>query len=152
MRIVLIAAMMAIGVPAAQATEKPAELKQAAGLDKVLARCNACHGLDYILMNAGFLDNAGWNAEVTKMINAFGASIDQADAKAIADYLGTNYGLRTQTAGSSAAEVNKEPARHRPAAIRPKGVASKPARRDPEPAVHAVQVDTPDNGARAGRE
>jgi sulfite dehydrogenase (cytochrome) subunit B len=152
MRIVLIAAMMAVAVPAAQAAEKPAELKQAAGLDKVLARCNACHGLDYILMNAGFLDNAGWNAEVTKMVNAFGAPIDQADAKAIADYLGTNYGLRTQAPGPSAAEVNRESVRHRPAAIRPKVVASKPAHRDPQPAVHAVEVDTPDKGGRVGRE
>ena len=33
-----------------------------------------------------------WTAEVTKMIKAFGAPIDDADAKAIADYLGKKYG------------------------------------------------------------
>jgi len=50
-------------------------------------------------MNGGFLDTAGWNAEVAKMINAFGAQIDQADAKVIAEYLGTNYGPVTATVG-----------------------------------------------------
>ena len=34
----------------------------------------------------------GWDAEVTKMIKAFGAPIDDADAKVIADYLKKNYG------------------------------------------------------------
>ena len=43
-------------------------------------------------MNSPFLDAAGWNAEVTKMIKAFGAPIDDADAKAIVDYLAKNYG------------------------------------------------------------
>jgi hypothetical protein len=43
-------------------------------------------------MNSAFLNAAGWDAEVAKMINAFGAPIDQADAKAIADYLKSNYG------------------------------------------------------------
>ena len=82
----------AIAVLASQAAEKPAELKPGAGLDKVVAHCDKCHGLDYILMNGGFLDNAGWDAEVAKMINGFGAQVDQADAKVIAEYLGTNYG------------------------------------------------------------
>ena len=43
-------------------------------------------------MNSPFLDAAGWNAEVTKMIKAFGAPIDATDAKAIVDYLAKNYG------------------------------------------------------------
>jgi uncharacterized protein (DUF697 family) len=43
-------------------------------------------------MNSPFLDAAGWNAEVTKMIKAFGAPIDDADAKEIVDYLTKNYG------------------------------------------------------------
>jgi hypothetical protein len=38
--------------------------------------------------------SAGWNAEVTKMIKAFGAPINDADAKAIVDYLTKNYGTR----------------------------------------------------------
>jgi len=48
--------------------------------------------LDYIQINSPFLNAAGWNAEVTKMIKAFGAPIDEADAKAIVDYLAKNYG------------------------------------------------------------
>jgi hypothetical protein len=44
-------------------------------------------------MNSPFLSPAGWDAEVAKMINAFGAQIDQADAKTIADYLHKNYGI-----------------------------------------------------------
>ena len=33
-----------------------------------------------------------WDAEVTKMIKAFGAPISEADAKEITEYLATNYG------------------------------------------------------------
>ena len=43
-------------------------------------------------MNSPFLNAAGWDGEVTKMIKAFGAPIDDADAKAIAEYLAKNYG------------------------------------------------------------
>jgi len=74
------------------ADEKPIVLKQAAGRDAVEGNCAACHSLDYIQMNAPFLDAAGWDAEVAKMIKAFGAPIDEADAKTIAGYLKTNYG------------------------------------------------------------
>src|SRR5262245_8725060 len=44
-------------------------------------------------MNSRFLDAAGWDAVVTKMINAFGAPIDPADAKVIKNYLRDNYGI-----------------------------------------------------------
>ncbi len=43
-------------------------------------------------MNSPFLNGAGWDAEVTKMINAFGAPINAGDAKIISDYLKANYG------------------------------------------------------------
>jgi hypothetical protein len=43
-------------------------------------------------MNSTFLNAAGWDAEVTKMINAFGAPINPGDAKIIGDYLKANYG------------------------------------------------------------
>jgi len=80
-----------LAVPAA-ADEKPVQLKQAAGLDKVEGNCGACHSLDYIQMNSPFLNPAGWDAEVTKMIKVFGAPIGEADAKSIGDYLKANYG------------------------------------------------------------
>ena len=77
---------------AAVAQEKPVELKNAAGRDKVESNCSGCHSLDYIPMNSPFLDAAMWNAEVTKMIRAYGAPISDKDAKTIVDYLAKNYG------------------------------------------------------------
>jgi mono/diheme cytochrome c family protein len=92
MRVVIIAlAAAALALPAA-AEEKPVDLKRAPGLDKVEANCGACHSLDYIMMNSPFPGAALWDAEVTKMIKAFGAPISEADAKTIADYLKQNYG------------------------------------------------------------
>ncbi|MBI5321745.1 cytochrome c [Bradyrhizobium sp.] len=87
--IAVVAALIA--VPAA-AQEKPIKLKPGPGLDKVEANCQACHSLDYIQMNSPFLNAAGWDATVNKMINAFKAPIDEADAKAIKDYLTKIYG------------------------------------------------------------
>jgi hypothetical protein len=93
--ITLLCAIMPIAAGAAMAAaiERPIGLKQAPGLDKVEANCAACHSLDYVQMNSKFLNAAGWNAEVAKMVNAFGAPINPADAKVIADYLTANYGL-----------------------------------------------------------
>ena len=82
---------IALAAPAA-ADEKPVALKKAPGLDKVEANCAACHSLDYIIMNSPFPNAALWDAEVSKMIKAFGAPISDADAKIIADYLKANYG------------------------------------------------------------
>ena len=92
MRAFLIATVAALIALPAAADEMPVQLKKAAGLDKVEANCQACHTLAYIPMNSPFLKPAGWDAEVTKMIKAYGAPIDDADAKAIADYLKANYG------------------------------------------------------------
>ena len=78
-----------IALPAAAAD---VQLKKGPGLDKVEANCQACHTLAYIPMNSPFLNAAGWSATVTKMIKAFGAPIDDGDAKAIAEYLAKNYG------------------------------------------------------------
>jgi sulfite dehydrogenase (cytochrome) subunit B len=76
----------------ASADEPAVHLKQAPGADVVEGHCAACHSLDYIVMNSPFLDAAHWDAEVAKMIKAFGAPIDPADAKIIGDYLKQNYG------------------------------------------------------------
>jgi len=43
-------------------------------------------------MNSRFPSAAVWDAAVSKMIKAFRAPIDEADAKVIADYLKNNYG------------------------------------------------------------
>jgi hypothetical protein len=91
MRVLAIALLAVVAAPAF-ADEKPVELKKAPGLDKVEANCAACHSLDYIQMNSPFLNSAGWDAEVTKMIKAFGAPITDADAAASKEYLTKNYG------------------------------------------------------------
>ncbi len=92
MRILVAAVMAALCALPALADEQPVDLKKAPGLDKVEANCGACHSLDYILMNSPFPNAALWDAEVAKMINAFGAPIEPTDAKVIADYLKANYG------------------------------------------------------------
>jgi mono/diheme cytochrome c family protein len=94
MRILMVAAFAAVAGAAgsqASADEPIIELKPGPGLDKVVGNCGACHSLDYIQMNSPFLNAAGWNAEVTKMIKAMGAPISDSDAKSIADYLAKNY-------------------------------------------------------------
>jgi mono/diheme cytochrome c family protein len=89
--VTLIAAFAAT-LSAAAAQEQAITLKPGPGLDKVQVNCSACHSLDYIQINSPFLNAAGWQAEVTKMIKAMGAPIGDEDAKAIVDYLAKNYG------------------------------------------------------------
>jgi mono/diheme cytochrome c family protein len=78
----------------AKAGEDDVKLKEGKGLEAVMQNCVACHSLDYIEMNSPFLDEKGWTAEVTKMVKAFGAPVDEADQKAIIEYLSANYGKR----------------------------------------------------------
>ena len=88
-------ALLVAAAPAAPAfaQEEPAiKLKDGPGLDRVEANCAACHSLDYIEMNSPFPNAALWEAEVTKMIKAYGAPVGDADAAAIVDYLKKNYG------------------------------------------------------------
>lgn len=92
MRTILIAFAAALLAGTAHADEQVIKLKQGPGLDKVEGNCAACHTLAYIVMNSPYLNSTTWDAEVTKMIKAFGAPIEDADAKAIADYLKKNYG------------------------------------------------------------
>jgi mono/diheme cytochrome c family protein len=67
-------------------------LKAGVGRETVAAYCVACHSLDYPRQNAPFLSRQGWESEVNKMIKAYGAPIEPADAKIIVDYLTANYG------------------------------------------------------------
>jgi cytochrome c5 len=94
MRSFLLMPLLALSMiaAAARADEPPIALKKAPGLDVVEGFCGACHSLDYIQMNSPFPSAALWDAEVKKMINAFGAPIPAADAKTITDYLVKNYG------------------------------------------------------------
>ena len=92
MRTILITLVAVVLAVPAMAEEKLIDLKKAPGLDKVEGNCGACHSLDYIQMNSPYPNAALWDAEITKMIKAFGAPIDEADAKAIKEYLTKNYG------------------------------------------------------------
>jgi mono/diheme cytochrome c family protein len=91
MRVTIALLALTLATPAL-ADEQAIALKKAPGLDKVEANCAACHSLDYIVMNSPYPNAALWDAEVAKMIKAYGAPIEDADAKAIAEYLKKNYG------------------------------------------------------------
>ncbi|MGH7821329.1 MAG: cytochrome c, partial [Candidatus Binatia bacterium] len=69
-------------------------LREAPGREVVSARCAACHSLDYIPMNSPFLDRAGWEKTVRKMIDVMGAPIEEKDVPSIVDYLAGAYGKR----------------------------------------------------------
>jgi hypothetical protein len=92
MRILVIALLASAFAVPATGREELIRLKEAPGLDKVETNCGGCHRLDYVVMNSPFPTAALWDAEVTKMIKAFGAPIEETDAKTIADYLKKNYG------------------------------------------------------------
>ena len=83
---------IAVAATVVGAAEQRVELKAGPGRDKVEANCVACHSLDYIVGNSPFMNRQVWDAEVTKMIKAFGAPISDADVKEIVDYLVANYG------------------------------------------------------------
>jgi sulfite dehydrogenase (cytochrome) subunit B len=97
MRAIAIVLFAALAAAPAAAQEKPVALKKAPGLDQVEANCGACHSLDYIQMNSPFMTSTVWDAEIAKMIKAYGAPISEADARAIADYLKANYGAEHVT-------------------------------------------------------
>lgn len=77
---------------AAFAGEEKIRLIKGPGHDKVLANCMMCHSVDYIQMNSGFLDKAGWEKTVNKMIKVMGAPIQEKDVPEIVDYLTKYYG------------------------------------------------------------
>ncbi len=92
MRALLLLTSLALAAGIVVAAEQRVVLKEGPGRDKVEANCTQCHSLDYILGNSPFMTRQVWDAEVTKMIKAFGAPISDADAKEIAEYLTKNYG------------------------------------------------------------
>ncbi len=61
------------------------------GVELAQRNCRACHSADYINSQPPKKGQAFWEAEVQKMIKAYHAPIDEADAKAIANYLAEAY-------------------------------------------------------------
>ena len=98
MKTILLVAALALAAGIVAAQERKIELKEGPGKQQVEANCGSCHSLDYILLNSpnvfvkGATAPSGWEVSVTKMIKVFGAPISPEDAKAIVEYLDTNYG------------------------------------------------------------
>ena len=88
--LVLTSLLLVGGIVAA--AEQRTVLKEGPGREKVEANCASCHSIDYIVGNSPFMNRQVWDAEVTKMIKAFGAPISEPDAKEITEYLSKNYG------------------------------------------------------------
>ena len=67
--------------------------KPGANLDAVVGNCASCHSADYIVTQprGEKFKKAFWEAEVTKMINVYGAPIEKADIPKIVEYLTANY-------------------------------------------------------------
>ena len=74
------------------AQERPIVLKEGGGKAVTENLCSGCHSLDYIRINAPFMNRQGWTASVNKMVQMFGAPIAPNDANTIIDYLTANYG------------------------------------------------------------
>lgn len=92
-----IAGDRARAAPAPPAAAVPAEeVRLAPGpmAATVQALCSACHSADYLPMNSPFLDRAGWEAEVRKMMRVMGAPVPEDQVGAVVDYLTQNYGAR----------------------------------------------------------
>src|SRR5262245_31397808 len=73
--------------------EETAALKPGPGVGVASANCLACHSADYVNTQprGASFGKEFWQAEVTKMINVYGAPISPEDAKTIIDYLSTAY-------------------------------------------------------------
>ena len=90
--LLLVAAGLA-GSFATLASEGQLKLANDADTTLVLARCAVCHSVDYIQMNSPFMKRATWEAEVKKMIKAYGAPVADEEASRIVDYLVRHYGV-----------------------------------------------------------
>jgi hypothetical protein len=101
MRIRALAFVLTVGAFAtsvSRAGEESIVLKEGAGRDVTTAHCAVCHSLDYITMVAPVMNRAVWEKSVQKMIDSFGAPVNEPDARAIVEYLGQHYSASEQPA------------------------------------------------------
>ena len=103
----LVMAALAQKNPSVKSIELPADnptakLEPGPGADSAELNCLGCHSTDYIVRQPG-ADAEHWQAEVNKMIKLYGASVSDADAKVIVNYLAAAYGSAPPKA--SAAET-----------------------------------------------
>ena len=92
MRHLLVTVVLFRAAATASAQERPIALKDGAGKAVTENICSGCHSLDYIRINAPFMNRQTWTASVNKMVQMFGAPIAANDQATIIDYLSTNYG------------------------------------------------------------
>jgi sulfite dehydrogenase (cytochrome) subunit B len=71
----------------------PPELPAGPGKDAFLNNCLICHSARYVTMQPRFTRTV-WQAEVQKMITAYGASISPTNKDAIVDYLVSSHGTK----------------------------------------------------------
>lgn len=84
-------AALALVCTLAFADEDTIQLRDGGGRDLTAARCAICHSLDYIQGNAPVLDRAGWQKEIQKMRDRFGAPVSDEEARQILEYLAGSY-------------------------------------------------------------
>ena len=92
MRNTLLVSIALLSAAASVAAQERIQLKEAAGRAVTENICSGCHSLDYIRINAPFMNRQTWTASVNKMVQMFGAPIAANDQAQIIDYLATNYG------------------------------------------------------------
>ncbi|WP_426436523.1 cytochrome c [Bradyrhizobium genosp. P] len=94
------AAISILSIVAAAATpvnyalpEETAAFKPGPNLEVVQNNCTACHSADYINTQpqGEKFKKDFWQAEVTKMIEVYGAPIDNAEIGKIVEYLAATY-------------------------------------------------------------
>lgn len=71
--------------------DETAKLRDGLGVETARNICATCHSVDYVAIQPPKQGPAFWQAEVAKMRNVYKASISDADAKTIADYLAQTY-------------------------------------------------------------
>jgi hypothetical protein len=91
MRRLMVGVLILLALPAV-ADEGKLQLQDGAGKELITTYCAVCHSLDYIQINAPFLDRQGWEATVNKMITIMGAPVKPEDVPSILDYLSKHYG------------------------------------------------------------
>lgn len=93
----LVIALMTTGVVALAETrsivlpEETTQFIEAPGAEVARNNCLSCHSADYIATQPPRKGQAFWAAEVNKMIKAYKAPIDPADAEIITKYLSETY-------------------------------------------------------------
>jgi sulfite dehydrogenase (cytochrome) subunit B len=101
-RLATLIALAALAATTAAALAKPvsyttppdsSKLKRTAdpGYARADALCATCHSRDYVTTQPPRKGKEFWTAEVTKMVNVYGAQIPEADRGVIADYLAATY-------------------------------------------------------------